>query len=468
MANLQTSIIQKSSQKLSQKLSPQMILAQELMHLSTTDLCDKIHDTVDQNPALEIIQEANIDANMFRLLAKNNSSNNYSSKNDSDNFNAFIESRPDREESLQEYLMDQINCLVLSQKYKLIAEKLISNLDAKGFFVIPLEELLTKEELLVLPKVLKIIHNLEPSGVCCKNIQESLILQTLRIQKDRAVPFLVIPILKHLSNLDHPKPQKIKNKLQENPDFLDSQNKQFDLSDVEQALAFISKLNPNPAGQFANTQPVQYVVPDVIIRKSTEEEFLQSGDTFVVTFVKGNLPQIKIADDFKMLKGKNEFIDTHIREAKFFIDSIARRNQTLITLVNILLEYQQQFFLKGPKFLQPLRQKDIAKEMQVSETTISRIANNKYIQTEWGIKQISYFFSNAITSNNNQINRDTKLSGPSKESVKQEILAIIKNENKNLSDNQIMKILSSKGIIISRRTVNKYRKELNISSSYDR
>jgi len=163
------------------------------------------------------------------------------------------------------------------------------------------------------------------------------------------------------------------------------------------------------------------------------------------------------------LKEVKQFVNNRVKEARWFIQSIHQRNQTLLKVAKAIVEFQRDFFLKGPKYLRPLTLKDIAQEIGVHEATVSRITTSKYIQTEWGIFELKYFFSNSISG------AGSTGSQYSKEAVKQIIKEIIEQEGgKNLSDQKIADLLSKRGIQLARRTVTKYRKELAISSSYDR
>jgi RNA polymerase sigma-54 factor len=173
------------------------------------------------------------------------------------------------------------------------------------------------------------------------------------------------------------------------------------------------------------------------------------------------------ASDLPASKTKSDtearsFARQNVREARLFINHLNRRNKTLLRVSNASLEFQRSFFVNGPKHLAPLTLGEIAKELEVHEATISRTANGKYMQTEWGIFEIRYFFSNSISG------AGSGGSKFSKRSVKEIIKEIINSENRLLSDLDISALLSQKGIALARRTVAKYRKELNMGSSYTR
>jgi RNA polymerase sigma-54 factor len=166
----------------------------------------------------------------------------------------------------------------------------------------------------------------------------------------------------------------------------------------------------------------------------------------------------------KSEKNLKAFVNSNVKDARWFIRSIHQRNQTLLKIAKAIVEFQRDFFIKGPKYLVPLTLKDIAEEVEVHETTVSRITTAKYVQTEWGIFELKHFFSNSISGAGSQGSRF------SKEGVKEIIREIIENDSsdKHLSDQKISDLLKKQGINIARRTVAKYRNELDIDSSYRR
>ena len=171
---------------------------------------------------------------------------------------------------------------------------------------------------------------------------------------------------------------------------------------------------------------------------------------------------MKLSDGKDGEKPVRDFVRENIKEARWFIRSINQRNHTLLKVMRAIVEFQRTFFAKGPKYLAPLTLKDIAQEIGVHETTVSRIANGKYVQTEWGIFEIRYFFTNSISGAGSSGSRY------SKEAVKEIIREIIQSEEGSLSDQDIADLLSRRGIPLARRTVAKYRKELDLGSSYTR
>jgi RNA polymerase sigma-54 factor len=230
--------------------------------------------------------------------------------------------------------------------------------------------------------------------------------------------------------------------------------------EIRAALEAIKGLNPFPGRQY-DTGDTRYVVPDLqVVRKEGE---------FVIVLNEEEIPVLGINPFFMKLSDKKDggkpvrdFVKENIKEARWFIRSINQRNHTLLRVARAIVEFQRSFFVKGPKHLAPLTLKDIAQEIGVHETTVSRIANGKYIQTEWGIYEIRHFFTNSISGAGSGGSRY------SKEGVKEIIREIIADEGKRFSDQELADLLARKGIPLARRTVAKYRKELSLGSSYDR
>jgi RNA polymerase sigma-54 factor len=219
-----------------------------------------------------------------------------------------------------------------------------------------------------------------------------------------------------------------------------------------------------PGTQYSPDE-TRYVVPDLIVRNNDGEYVLVLNDEEIpVLGINSFFTRIHDGNGVKMKNEVKRYVNEKIKDAKWFIRSIRQRNETLLKIAGAVVEFQRDFFIKGPKYLIPLTLRDIADEVGVHETTVSRIANSKYIQTEWGIFELKYFFSNSISG------AGSKGSRFSKEGVKAMIKEIIEENttDKKLSDQKITEELKKRGVTIARRTVNKYRGELDILSSYDR
>ncbi|HOV39959.1 MAG TPA: RNA polymerase factor sigma-54, partial [Spirochaetales bacterium] len=302
----------------------------------------------------------------------------------------------------------------------------------------------------LLEEAIKLVQRFDPIGVCVKDYKESLIVQAM--QNPDAPPYTVLILQDYLELLERGKYKEIAKKLK------------IEEADVLSCLEFIKTLTPFPGREYSSEQP-RYVIPDLMVTlKEGQFVIILNDEEIPVLGVNPFFADMQNSPDAQKQKNVKQFVNTQVKEARWFIQSIHQRNQTLLKVAKAIVEFQREFFLKGPKYLRPLTLKDIASEIGVHEATVSRITTSKYIQTEWGIFELKYFFSNSISG------AGSVGSQYSKEGVKQIIKEIIEKEGggKNLSDQKIAELLSKRGIQLARRTVAKYRKELSISSSYER
>jgi RNA polymerase sigma-54 factor len=443
------------------KMNPQLYQSIQLMALPIQDLKLRIQEEVETNPALELVKDdSTVSIDDIPKQQKddydafeNSSDPGYREGYDdeaSDSKRKFMEGALSRSESLQDHLLWQLRLQKISEEQFNIGELLIRNLDDNGFHREIPEELVSPNKQSVLKDMIKIIQTFDPVGTCTKNYRESLLVQANLIPE---APDITLPLLtEYFDLLEKGKYQAISKKMKIPEDR------------VLEALAFIKSLNPFPGSTFSTEKP-RYVIPDIMVT-------IKEGE-FVIIMNDEEIPVLRVNPFFESIMGKEKkpqeknvkkFVNTKIKDARWFINSIHQRNQTLLKVSRTLVEFQREFFLKGPKFLVPLTLKDIAKEIGVHESTVGRISNGKYIQTEWGIYEIKYFFSNSISGAGSSGSRF------SKEGVKQVIKEILEAEgsDKHLSDQKLSDLLSKRGINIARRTVAKYRKELDIASSYNR
>jgi len=360
----------------------------------------------------------------------------------------FLEGVLTRPETLQEHLIRQLHLEPIDEELRHIAEILIQNLDNDGFHK-EKPEALFKEKQNRLAEAMKLVQGLEPVGTCTSGFRESLMVQIALLPK--MPEEISAGIEKALDNLDLVEKEKytaLAKKIN-----LDEEDTQF-------VCDFIKKLSPFPGRAFeSKSSEVRYVVPDIrVVRDNDELSINLNDDVFPVLGTNAFFEELSGSSD----RRTKEFAREKIREARLFINHLSQRNKTLIRVANAILEFQRSFFINGPKFLAPLTLADIAKELKIHETTVSRTANGKYMQTDWGIFEIRYFFTNSISGSGSGGSQF------SKESVKQIIREILAAENCLLSDNDISALLSKKGIALARRTVAKYRKELDMGSSYTR
>lgn len=439
------------------KMSPQLLQSISLLALPLQNLKLKIKEEVEKNPALEFVNEnqsLSFDEFVERKREdfdpfENSSDAGYTAGKWQGNENSkrqFMEGTISREESLQEHLISQLHIQPISEQEIEIGELLIYNLDDNGFHMEEPELLVSDDSIGTLNKVKSIVQQLDPIGTCTKDYIESLLIQTDII--GRYTEGTKEVIRDHLELLNRGKYQDI------------SKKTGLSLDDIDDILYFIKYLEPFPGRQFSMEKP-SYVIPDLIVKK-------RDGD-FFLTINEEEIPVLQINSYFEELIDKdstqdkeqkelNRFVNTSVRDAKWFMNTINLWNSTLLKTSRAIVEFQRDFFRKGPKYLVPLTLKDIAHEIDMNESTISRISRGKYIQTEWGVFELKYFFSNAVSSGN------------SKTSVKEIIKEIIKESKseKKLSDQKICDLLKMRGINIARRTVAKYRKELDIMPSFRR
>ena len=518
--SMQQRVSQNMAQAQVQKMSQTQIMSLNLLAMSGADLRNEIYSYAAKNPALEIKSdslETGVKSSRTEVsnTARFSDNTHYgtasaSSSQASDNFQAALESNADDREPLSDHLMHQLNAMHLSPEEKELCTKLIYNLDQKGFHILAPISFLNPENPLhteeLLNKCLCLVQHLDPVGTCTNNYRESLFVQAKISGLASDLSLFLLESQEHFEFLNPPQPQKIQKKIS---DYLSAQKKlkfnqedgislskdDFSIEEIELSLDFIRTLDPYPARNFGTSQ-TNFVSPDVIVTKNEDEE---SG--FTVTFAREFLPRLEISKDYTSLiksseikdgdtseqserkKAELKFARNSVNEAKVFIESVLYRETTILKAAQEIVSAQIQFFKKGARYLAPLRQKDIAEKLGVHEATISRMANSKYLACEWGIFPIGYFFTNAVgsakpekdenqeTSSENGGTSPSENAPLSKEAVKYEIEQILeehKNDKKALSDQKISDILAEKGIKVARRTVAKYRAQMNLNSSYER
>jgi RNA polymerase sigma-54 factor len=461
--------------KQSLNLSPLMLQRLELMALPLSELQELIKDAVESNPALEIpTSKDNSWENITEKIPTKRREDDYSDTSeygsdqsgvyDNDGGDAkqqFIENALSEHETLMTHLTNRLHLDNLSKEEQEIGELLISNLDKDGFNRIPLELILPKENNVILHetdlsydekmeiiyKMQKIIQQYEPVGCCCDNWRSSIMVQAIfhRLEAEYQEAFKKM--------IDDELEKVRANKLK-----IVCKNLQIDNDTLEYFLYFLKTLTPYP-GSLYDSGMEEYIIPDLAIHIINGEIDFHTSST--------NLPDLKISKEFVDLslevddKATKQYIREQTKAAKELIDQINMRNKNLFKLGTILIEKQSKFFFKGFKYIKPLTQKEVAEEMGVHETTVSRLANSKYIETDWGIINVKQLFSSAIESTDGTT---------SKTAIKEIIKEVLEEHEgpKALSDQKIANALNDRGISIARRTVTKYRKELNIDSTYVR
>ena len=456
--------------KLSQKLSPQQIQLMKLIQLPTLDFEQKIQREIEENPALEENKsltdnengdeysesdEINIDDYLnyddtpsYKLNTRNTSN----SEDKNIPYSATI--------SFTEYLLSQLKPISMDEKMMKVAEFLVGSIDESGYIRLTIDEIIDDlaftQNLIVneeeINNVLEIIHEFDPAGVGAMSLQDCLIIQLKRKEKTEMNQLAVEIIENSFEQFSKKHYEKLINKYS---------IKQQDLKEV---IKLISKLNPKPGGSFSgNSKIIEQVVPDFKISIENNELTLDLNYR--------NSPMLSISKDYnEMLKGykleKNKtksqkqavlFIKQKLDSAKWFIDAVKQRQQTLLITMQAIMDYQEDFFLTGDeKNIKPMILKDIANKIDMDISTVSRVANSKYVDTPYGTKLLKEFFSESMkTTSGEEI---------STIEIKKILEKIIDDENKKkpLTDEKLVSLLKEKGYKIARRTVAKYREQLNI------
>ena len=362
--------------------------------------------------------------------------------------------------SFQQHLKNQLNTFRLSDHKRTIAEFLVGSVDESGYIRRELidivddlaftQNIISSEE--EVEEVLKVVHKLEPAGVGARNLQECLAIQ-LRQKKGNEAQLLALLIIEEGFELFIKKHyQKLIQKFNVTED------------ELKDAIEEIERLNPKPGGSYAgNTRIIEHIVPDFTIR-------IVEGE-LELTLNSRNAPELRISSEYNnLLKGYKEskeksksqkdavlFIKQKLDSAKWFIEAIIQRQQTLYVTMNTIMNYQSEYFLTGDeRKLKPMILKDIADIINMDVSTVSRVANSKYVDTPYGTKLIKDFFSESM--------KNTDGEDVSTREIKKILETVIEEEDKKkpLTDEKLSAILKEKGYPIARRTVAKYREQLDI------
>ena len=465
------------TQSLNQKLSPQQIQFIKLLQIPTAELDTRIEEELEINPALEEGMEVKDDdmdnSQEEEITADKEEDINVEDYLQEDDFSGYKMQgdgnygEDDKEmpipmsTTLNDQLISQLGFLGLDERQTVIGRQLIGSIEADGYIRRELEAIINdlafsqnvETDLEELEEILKIIQTFDPPGIAARDLQECLLLQLER--KDEESPDVqhAISILTHCFNEFTKKHyQKIIKKLD-----LESED------ELKDAIQLITKLNPKPGGVSSGLVKTQYRVPDFIIEN-------EDGNLLVILNSR-NAPELRISRSYsemmdsynksnkkdKKLKETVSFVKQKLDAAKWFIDAIKQRQQTLLNTMTAILEYQYDFFLEGDESkLRPMILKDIAEKIQMDISTVSRVANSKSVQTEFGVYPLKYFFSEGISTESGE--------DVSSREVKHILKTLIDEEDKRkpLSDDKLEKSLKERGYKIARRTVAKYREQLGI------
>lgn len=402
------------------KLNSQTKLWLNIISIPAIELKEKIEKAIEENPFLEY----DIKSNHNNL-----------------DINSIIESTASNsKESLFEHLKSQISIVFNNKKDIELAELISTFINENGYLTISSEEIADILNISVkkADEIIKILKTLEPIGIAAKNISECLSTQLKNKENiDKNIKNIAINIVENYLNELSKKDYK----------YISSKMNISEKSILE-ALKLIQTLEPYPAREF-DTTTIKYIVPELFIFKENDKWQVKTNETFI-------LP-LKINKKYSKILKENNFNNNILKEKKLeaqnLISTVNERKKSLKRVGEGLLKLQIDFFENGKEFMKPLRLKDLALETNLSESTISRISNGKYLNTVWGTFSIKYFFSKNIKAINGELGS---------RAVKEIIKRIIENSDAKLSDEKIRLILKSEGIEIARRTVAKYRQSMNI------
>jgi RNA polymerase sigma-54 factor len=467
------------SQTLSQKLSPQQIQFIKLLQVPTAELETRLEEELEANPALEEgVEEPEVadDKDVLDDLTGEEEKEQVDEELNvedylrDDDFSGYkMQGDGDFEDkempiamatTLNDQLLAQLGYLRLDERQTQIGRQLIGSIDHDGYIRRDLDAIINdlafaqnietdREEL---EEILAKIQKFDPAGIAARNLQECLLIQLARLEQNPNTRLAYRIVDEHFNEFTKKHYQKIINRL----DLEDEE-------DLKPAVEVITRLNPKPGGSSSGLAKTQYIIPDFLL--TNHDGVLE------LTLNSRNAPDLRVSPSYtdmfkaydksdkkdKKLKETVTFVKQKLDAAKWFIDAIKQRQQTLLRTMNAIVDFQYEYFLTGDESkLKPMILKDIAEIIDMDISTVSRVANSKSIQTDFGTFMLKYFFSEGITTDSGD--------DVSSREVKNELKRLIDAEDKSrpLSDDKLEKALKDKGYNIARRTVAKYREQLDL------
>lgn len=471
---------QQLQQRLQQKLSPAQIQVIKMLEVPTLELEERIRQELEENPALEEGADADNDSENDDDFNSEDGGNNddidldeYMADDDIPDYKlkANNTSKDDKYEEIpfsagmtfHEFLIDQVGLLQLSEEERLLIEYVIGNIDDEGYLRREPEAMVddivfqagvqtTDAEMY---RMIQVIRQLDPAGVGASNLQECLLLQLERKEKTASTKLAIKLITDYFEEFS----KKHFDKIQRGLDMDDNM--------LKKVMNEIIHLNPKPGNAWSGNileKSMTTIVPDFILENDEGQ--------LSVSLNNSNIPELRVSSTYnemfqdyagskenrsREMKDAVMFVKQKIDSARWFIDAIKQRQQTLLTTMMAIVEFQRDFFIEGDDtYFKPMILKDIADRTGYDISTISRVSNSKYIQTEFGIFPVKYFFSESMTNDSGE--------EVSTREIKKILQDCIDSENKQkpLNDDALADVLKTKGYIIARRTVAKYREQLNI------
>jgi RNA polymerase sigma-54 factor len=455
---------------LQQRQSPQQVLLSTLLQLPVLRLEQRIKQELEMNPLLEIDMEIEEEMELKETEEKEEEEEEDDEEeteekveeedeidweeilNDEDNLEIRQprerkEDELDRPEpmpvTLMDHLFEQLHLAPLSEEEKTIGEYILWCLNDDGYLSCDID--IIAENFSIMPErvedILAVIQRFDPPGIAARNLQECLLIQLN--EKESKDELAIRMIQECFVDFTNKRYEKIAKKLD------------ISLQEVKRIMELVSKLNPKPGERYIS-EAENYIIPDVIVERVNKR--------FNITLNDWNIPHLRINESYKQLlkkkdtvsKETRDYIRQRLESARWLINSIYQRRSTILRVMEAILNHQYDFFEKGKEFLRPMILKDVADEVDLDISTVSRVTSGKYVQTDFGVFELKYFFSERLeTADGEEV---------SNKLIKAKIKDIINKENpkKPLNDQTISELLSEDGYILARRTVAKYREQMMI------
>lgn len=443
--------VQKLSQEL--RLTPQQILQSTILQLTTLALEARVNQELEQNPVLEEVppEEKEVEENQDsdqkeeevidweEILPQND---DYEPKVEYDRSKEEFQPVQVSPRGMVDYLFDQLKMMNLTPEEVQVANEIIWNLDDRGYLSIPIENIAYSQSVSVehAERVLKQLQQMDPPGIAARNLQECLLIQLEQMENTEDAQLIIREYFDDFANRRF---QQIIKSLG------------WSKERIQAVQDTVQKLNPKPGVSLMGTDP-QYIVPDLIVEKI--------GDEFIIEVNDYRVPELRISSGYLNMISNSEKLSTDTKQylkkkidmAKWFIQSIHQRRLTMIKVMKAIIERQREFFEDCRNPLKPMILKDIAEDVNMDISTISRVTNGKYVQLSSGIYELKYFFNEGMVDGSGE-EISTRI-------IKDKLKTIIESEDKQkpYSDDHLAQLLKQEGYPIARRTVAKYREQLKI------
>ncbi len=443
--------------KLKQTIAPQLIQSLRLLQMPILKLEQMLRQELSTNPLLEEVEaleesdttsteeQSEIDPQLGKIDWDQylGEESEFRGKEEKEKHEEQKERPTVVEKSLYEHLSEQLHFNKLTEQEYNIGEYIIGCIDESGYLTCSLEEIVEalKSDLETTRKMLKLIQSFDPPGVGARDLRESLLIQLKERGLEQSLAYRIVS--QYLNELD-------KKSLSQLAKSLDTE-----FEEVQKAMELIRTLSPKPTtGRFVSGAVP--IVPDLVVEKV--------GNEYVIFHNDKSIPRLRINPAYKELLKKNsptkpearDYVKGKLEQARWLLNAINQRRTTMVNVMGAIIEEQREFFESGPEFLRPLTMEAIANKLNMNVATVSRVSNDKYVQTPQGLFEIRYFFNSGMTRDDGQ--------EVSKRQIKSILEDIIKEEDPGspLSDREIFNRLKEKGLNLARRTVTKYREELKI------